>query len=397
MKTAENLIRYIPERALEDALYAQGVTPTRLFRILFPVWSVEIEADVIDGEPYALIDKYLERGIAEAGLTGRDALADFLGLDRVVVDRALRFLSAIGHLAGADGSLTLTDLGVRSLREDRRYEVTRRDRRKLYFDAFASRPLIREYYDADDVTFLPGPSSADDRFQPLQSFELRGFRPEALAELARNQDRDKYNLPEPVTAPAQVGEAVLVYLPMYVIRATDPNGRPRHLVYTQVADTLEPFMTELCAQTPELTTWFETENAYGRDDGDRIRKWLTANDLDTKTLRQDGGSWQVTLPATAFGDNAPLTLSKAGSYVILRDGSLLQTRCSDRNLREQALLKRLDDYLVNRRNPAREPTESHISRLSRQLDVRTPDIPSAQALATAHGKTALAKQLSRLT
>lgn len=396
MKTGENLIRYIPERALEDALYAQGVTPTRLFRILFPVWSVEIEADVIDGEPYALIDKYLERGIAEAGLTGRDALADFFGLDPVVVDRALRFLSAIGHLTGDDGALALTDLGVRSLREDRRYEVTRRDRRKLYFDAFGSRPLVRDYYDADDVTFLPGPSSPDDRFQPLQSFELRGFRQEALAELARDPHRDKYNLPEPVTAPAQVGEPLMVYLPMYVIRATDPAGRPRHLAYTQVADTMEPYMTELFAQTPELTAWFETENAYGRYDGDRARKWLTGNGLDTATLRQDGGSWHVTLPATAFGDNAPLTLSKAGSYVVLGD-TLLQTRCSDRNLREKALLKRLDDYLANRRNPAREPTESHIARLSRQLDVRTPDLPSAQALATAHGKTALAKQLARLT
>lgn len=396
MKTGERLIKYPPERALEDAVYGHGLAPTRLFRVLLPIWSVEIQADVTEGEPYALIDRFLERGIAEAGLTGRGDLSRFFGLDPVVVDRALRFLSAIGHVAGEDGALALTDLGVRSLRDGRRYEVTRQDRRKLYFDAFGSRPLIRAYYDGDDVTFLPGPSSDDDRFVAMQSFQLGGFRQEALAELARDPHRDQYNLPERVDAPTLVDRPWLVYLPMYIVRAQDPGGRQSHLAYTQVADTAEPYMTGLCAETPELTATFDAEDAYRRDDGARARNWLTRNGLDTAALRRNGGAWQITLPAAAFGDDGPLTLGKVGSYVILRDGTLLQTRCTDQDLRERALIERVYSYLAKHTHPVRDTTEAHIARVAHQLDQPSPDIASVTRLAVAHGRSGLAEQLGRL-
>lgn len=397
MKPGDKLIKYPPERALEDAVYGHGLAPTRLFRILLPIWSVEIQADVTEGEPYALIDRFLERGIAEAGLTSRDDLADFFGLDPVVVERALRFLAAIGHLAEADGALALTGLGVRSLSDGRRYEVTRQDRRKLYFDAFGSRPLIREYYDGDDVTFLPGPSSDDDRFVPMQSFELAGFRQEALANLARDPHRDRYNLPERVDALVTVDRPWLLYLPMYIVRALNSGGRPRYLAYTQVGDTAEPYMTGLCTETPELTATFEAEDAYGRDDGERARNWLTRNGLGTASLRRDGGAWLVTLPAASFGDGAPLKLGKVGSYVILRDGTLLQVRCADQDLRERALVERVDSYLAKHTRPIRDATEAHIARVARQVDLSSADIASVMRLATAHGRSGLAKQLSRLT
>src|SRR4051812_19990309 len=97
------LIRYPEERALEDAVYRVGVRPTRIFALLLPVLCVEIEATVTDGEPYELIDRYLGRAIAEGGLHTTVELADFLALDEVLVDRALRFLTAIGHVTITEG------------------------------------------------------------------------------------------------------------------------------------------------------------------------------------------------------------------------------------------------------------------------------------------------------
>lgn len=396
MRTGDHLMTYPCERALEDAVYERGFAPTRLFRILLPIWSVEIRADITEGEPYALIDRFLERGIAEAGLTGRDDLSRFFGLDPVVVDRALRFLSAVGHVGGQDGALALTDLGLRSLRDGRRYEVTRQDRRTLYFDAFGSRPLIRAYYNGADVTFLPGPSSADDRFVPMQSFQLGGFREEALTDLTRDPHRDRYNLPERVDAPTLVDRPWLVYLPMYVVRALSSGGRPCYLAYTQVTDTAEPYMTGLCAETPELTATFEAEVADDHHDGERARAWLTGNGLDTDTLRRHGGAWRSTLPAAAFGGD-PLRLSKIGSYVVFRDGTLLQVRCADRDIRERALLERVGGYLAKHTRPARDTAEVHVARVARQLDLSCADLGSVTRLATTHRRFGLATALGSLT
>jgi len=189
MNVKTRLIPYPEERALEDAAYARGTAPTRIFAILLPVWCVEIMATITEGEPYELIDRYLERGIAEANLGTVAELAEFFALDEVLVDRALQFLTAIGHVKTSKGRLVLTELGLRSVRDQVRYVVTREDRRKLYFDAFGSRPLPRPYYDHRRVTLLSGAvleaavaERGGPRFVPLSS--VHGFRREALAQLA---------------------------------------------------------------------------------------------------------------------------------------------------------------------------------------------------------------------
>jgi hypothetical protein len=85
----------------------------------FPVWRVEVKATVTDAEDYALIDRYLERGIASAGLNSVGSLASFLGLDEVVVDRVLRFLS---------GKLRVGSSAEPTVRADRRDRERARER-----------------------------------------------------------------------------------------------------------------------------------------------------------------------------------------------------------------------------------------------------------------------------
>jgi len=184
VKAATRLIPYPEQRAVEDVAFAQQAVPTRIFAFLMPVWRVQIKATVTEGEPYDLIDWYLERGIAEGRLRTAGELAEFFALDPVLVDRALRFLRAIGHVTVSGEHLALTDLGDRSVREKVRYFVTRQDRRTLYFDAFASRPLTRPYYDPRAVTLLE-PEAADGiargrdwpRFTPLFSRDSRHASP----------------------------------------------------------------------------------------------------------------------------------------------------------------------------------------------------------------------------
>jgi hypothetical protein len=45
------LIRYPEERAVEDAAFGLGLTPTRLCRMLLPVWRADVRATIYDSEP----------------------------------------------------------------------------------------------------------------------------------------------------------------------------------------------------------------------------------------------------------------------------------------------------------------------------------------------------------
>jgi hypothetical protein len=396
-----NPIRYSEARALEDVTLWQGAAPTRIFAILLPVWRVEIRATVTQGEDYALIDRFLERGIALAGLDTPAALADFLGLDEVVVDRALRFLAAIGHLARQDGGLMLTDLGQRSVRDDRRYIVTRQDRRVLYFDAFGSRPLTSPYYDPAVTLLSPGQAQAVaaagewPRFRPLSS--THGFRPEALAELARHPERQRFNLPERVDGPEVLGAAEQMFLPMYLVRATQPDQRVRLFAYTQAGDTADLDVSEICERTPEISSLIETEEASAPDFPGKAARWLEGLNLGAyRPERLAGGAWRVTLPGSAFGGGAALSLVMAGSFVV-RDRDVLNVWCEDAGIRRQAFLERVDAYLSYRARPEGAGTEALIGQLARLLDLGEVGVPELRQMAVQAGKSGLAAQLASLS
>lgn len=403
-RVTAGLFRYPEERALDDATYRLGTIPTRIFALLLPVWCVEIEAAVTDGEPYELIDRYLSRAIAEGGLHTAAGLADFLALDEVLVDRALRFLLAIGHIAVADGRITLTDLGWRSVRDKVRYVITRKDRRKLYFDAFGSRPLTRSHYNRDAVTFLSGIALKDatnrtdgPKFQILTS--TYGFRAEALTELVTRPDRDWYNLPEGIDNPKQLGAPLCVYLPAYLVRAVERSERGRrvrYFAYTQTGDEADLTVSDLCEQTSEIIAVLETEerDAQGDRGEARIMTWLANRGLDgCWPERTSEGMWRVTLPGHAF--DGPVAISKLGSFVVL-GSDFSHVWCTETPVRRRALLQRADSYLGARRRIDRIIAEEKIAQFARQLEVGTIDLPALRTMAARAGKRDLAAQLARL-
>ncbi|MBK1785501.1 hypothetical protein [Prauserella cavernicola] len=389
---------YPEERALEDVAFGRGLVPTRLFALLLPVWQVEVRATVTDGREYALIDRYVERGIAEAGLSSVPELARFFGLDEPVVDRALRFLAGVGHLTVQDGRFALTELGVRSLRENILYEVTREDRRKMYFEAFSSTPLSRQYYDAGVVSYLSLEEIAALPSYPrfLMLTNTQGFRRETLAELAGRKDRDRYNLPFQIDQPESLRED-RVHLPIYLVSATDRRGHVRYLAYSQAAETADVDLSDLCERNREIHGVLQSESqaVLPEDHEKRIVEWLRSKELgDVRPTRTDQGGWRVSLPASVFGSRA-MSLSRLGSFASLRTG-VVTVWCADERTRERALLERMDRFVVPRAREGRANLGAWTERVARQLSLPFGTPEEVRDLAQRAGDDTLAVRLDEL-
>lgn len=403
MTSDKGPIPYPEERALESAA-VDGVTPTRLLAVLFPVWEVEIEATVTEGEPYAVIDQYVERAIAEGRITTERGLADFLCIDHTVARRAVRFLRTIGHVVdGAGGHLEVTELGLRSLREKVRYTVTVHDRRKLYFDGFASAPLTRPYYESRTVTLLDADGARavqanrrGPRFHPFVS--LTGLDPRAVTRLATNPDRDRHNLPERIDEPRATGPGAERFLPLYVVRAVGAGDRVQYLAHSQVGDGADEHLEPMVLASP-IPGLLETEVEVGRagQDEKQVREWLRQRDLGrSRPTRTRHDTWQVDLPPASFGGDGGLRLAKVGSYAMLGTG-FLRLWCDSVDVRRRALLDRIDSYLGYRAQAARAEVEVQVDRIARQLELGDVDLGALAGWATSAGNRSLGAQLRRLS
>jgi len=403
-------IKYPEERALEDVAFGRGGRPTRLCRMLLPVWLADVRATIYDSEPYELIDRYVDAAVARCGLETVAELAGFFGLDEVVVDRAVRFLVAIGHLSRdpATGRLVLEDLGRMSVLEGKRYRRELEDRRKLYFDGFTSRPLTRPYYDERTVTFVDatrlraalaehdGPG-----FTPVQPIPVTGLDPSALSSLETMPDRDWFNLPAQVVGPSLAGPPSQVFLPAYVVRVQAAD-RVEYLAYTQAADEADPEWSAVCSTVPEIGGVVENENLAGRENGgeeDAARKWVSRRFSGRFDLVQrEDGLLHATLPAGAFtgSGESGVPLSKLGSFVMMNTW-FFRMWCDDVPLRRRALLERADSYLGARTRIDPADAARRLERFGRQLGFGPLPLGELRELARKAGKRALAAQLDALT
>jgi hypothetical protein len=400
------LIKYPEQRAVEDAAFGQDVAPTRLCRVLLPVWRADVRATIYDSEPYDLIDEYLAKAIAQGQMGSVEEIAGFYGVDAAVIANAARFLESIGHLSCADGGLRLSSLGLRSVQEERRYTQKLADRRHLYFDGFTCRPLARPFYDDRVVTFLEGTQLAEaitdtgrDAFTPVIRIPQVEFSLDALTELERMPaaDRDHLNLPEQVIEPV-LEAAEQVYLPAYVVRAIGQHGEVRYLTYTQASQKADPDWSQVCTMATDIAMLVENEYQSGQDEGEEsgARRWVQKRFPGRFEVGWHEGVLVANLPAAAFRGTDSMEPHRIGSFIRM-NGWYFRLWCDDEALRRRALLDLTETYLSSRTKTTADEAGDRLARFCCQVALGPMSIAEIASLARKSGKKALASQLENLT
>lgn len=241
-------ILYSYEQAL-DAVADLGVIPQRLWKVLYPLYRVEIETDQRSETNFNSIEKRLLTAIAQAELRSVEDLARFFALDQRLVKNLVNRLQAIGHIELAHAPLTITELGLDSLRNGRAQSQLL-TRHVLYFDAINCQPLLRDHYKPgvqvytlDEIEALRNETETLRDFEQIAYIFLR-WDETAIERLKARPDYYAYNLPDEIkidTLHIRDDRDVdrlrdVVYLPVYAIeRQPDERSEiPPILAFSRV-------------------------------------------------------------------------------------------------------------------------------------------------------------------
>ena len=377
---------YHPRRALEHMQTIQGIKPVRVFALLFPLWDVETTAVQEEKRPYELLERYVERGIDEGQLHKVEELAAFFGLQREMVEKILLFLETIGHVKRNGTYWELTPLGYRSVRDQEKY-VEQEKHVRFYFDGYTSRPLRKEHYDGrkvrifslDEAEEILHAKTWGYRFHLVSS--MREWRSLALCELEARVDRADYNVP-PEMQRIQVvqdhAHAVqLAYIPMYVIEttrqvsgSTSTQGysgqRPYYLVYTGIRDLRDSYFETIINRNDTVYAALRGEKVWSQQD--LWRDWLHDQKItDALPLERPDGTWQISLPASAFdGSAAKFHTTKVGEYDLSK-GYVIQIWCDDRVVRRKAVMDRTLLLVKNQRSVKKQTIQEQLQLSTKQL------------------------------
>lgn len=372
---------YPARRAIEHAVSRPGTHPVRLFAVLWPMWQVEVTADLYEEQAYEVIDRHLIRAIADGGISTSSELSAFFGLDPSLIERCLHFLTVIGHLWVNGERVGLTDLGVRSHRDGVRYALCKESRRKLLFERFTGRPLPRSHYDGSirvlDTPTVNKEEVADGTlFRPL--FAPAPFREQLVLTLAARPDRAAYNLPVQLREIRDLRPQD-AYLPSYVIETAGGEL----LGYTAVAGERDAFLEEVLTLVPEARARVEAETRL--DERRLWQEWLAASGLGHGSLQQaPHGGWRVVLPAKVYGRSGKLPLSRVGSFQ-LRRNHFLQLWCQDERLRRSAACERALGMARQREVRTQADLVRRLNGLAAQLEIDGLTLTSLRGYAEQNG------------
>ncbi|MEZ7125802.1 hypothetical protein ACBR40_10715 [Nonomuraea sp. AD125B] len=365
--TSTDTILYAQARALEHAADLPGTRPVRIHALAFPLHAAELSATIEERSPFDLLDRYVGLAIAEGGFTRLQDIAAFLGVSEHMVDRVLRFLGGIGHLQGSADALSLTERGLRSVRDDRRY-TEKQERLRLYFDGVRCGPLRTAHY-AHGVRILDRDAAYAQRAFRLLP-EACGFRPSAVAEVARRPDRDEYDLPDELLN-LEVLEVSRAFLPCYAVRAHD-GRRLRTLIYSGVAELRDHHLEEILNSWPTAT--HVMESADSEQPRDHFAEWMRERKITPQALSWvDHYGFRLVLPPSRYlqhtieaREKGTFALTMLGSYVAPRS-HVLQLWCDDAPTRTKAVLNRALAYATATRRNVQE-VMAFLERVCRQLE-----------------------------
>lgn len=371
---------YPARRAVEHAVTVPGVVPRRLFGVLWPLWQVEITADVLEEQAYEVIDRFLVRAVAECGITTGEELSLFFGLDRSLVERCLHFLTVIGHMYVEQGHLRLSDLGARSHRDRVRYALRKESRQRLLFERFTGDPLPRSHYDGSvDVRETPevGKDEVADGtwFRPL--FATTPFQDRYVTDLAARPDRADYNLTAQLREIRDLRPQE-AYLPAYLIETSGGDL----LAYTAIGGERDAFLEDVCRRMPEAG--FRVQAEAKVEEKKLWQEWLAGSGLGPGTIAPAPyGGWRVTLPARAFGTSG-LPLSRVGSFQ-LRRNHFLQVWCAEEEVRQRALRERSLGMARQREVRTQADLAARVAALAARLETTAPSVGELRVHAERNG------------
>jgi hypothetical protein len=376
-------ILYPARRAIEHAVATPGAKPRRLFAVLWPLWQVETAAQFWEEQPYEVLDRFLVRGVLE-GLTTPAELSRFFGVPDSLVQRCLDYLSLISHVQVVDGVVTVTELGIRSARDEIRY-VPKENRQRLLFDRFTLSPLPRghyeRHYDGSLRVLSTHDVSPDDtadriRFEPFAAWTP--FRNDLVRELAARSDRTKFNLPSQLHK-ISVVENQFGYMPAYLIETEEGL-----FAYSGAVDGgRDPFLEDLCKQQPTIKNTLDAEASP--QPREIWLSWLAERGQARGSLSQlANGVWRMTLPASAFGSGPQLPLSQVGSFE-LRQRLFAQLWCDSRDLRQMAACERALD-MAQLHSVTGAELRDRIAGAAQQLEIDPPALDEIRKHAKSTGQ-----------
>ncbi len=381
------------------------IVPLRQFRLLVPLWEVHISGQQRESRDYALLERFIERGIAEGELRTAGELERFFGLPPQIVAKMLTFLRGVGHLEGDDEHLRLSALGQESLRSGS-FQRDLATHRLLYFEAFYSRPLPRDYYDLRILSEDEAARLRDRTIYRLYSEQLhQRFVPQELAALQQRANREQFNLPPEIHS-CQIERLEQAYFPVTAVEvlAYDPRTRAwnqRFMAISRLRERRDTFFEDLINQVPTIAYSFPDYNE--QDVYKRLQNWLESQGVSTspevQIARSEAGMWRIKIAPALLsrGTRSPLRISDLGNYR-QENGYFFQLWCDAPNIRRQSALEQTLTFatrrLKNQQPTSREGVEHFLGHVARRLAVATPTWQDLEKFASSTGQAAVLDDLN---
>ena len=400
--TSPKYLLYSYYKAL-DQVQELGFIPLRLFRVLYPLWRVRVDGQQRIATDFDELEWHLERGLQEAGFSSVRELAAFFSLEPAFVQRLVNFSRGIGHIAGDDAHLSLTELGAASVKDRLRYE-DQKTSTELYFDALGSAPLTPEHYKIPILEALPPAGKTP--FQAFYHFD-HTWDENALDQLLKSPENKRSNLPavREITA-AQLLNREPAYMPAYFIevRENKPSSPPRLLVFSQVRGLHDTVLEEAVNRDPMI---YRALKAKTDSRAEAVRRYFEQSGLKKDAwYLNENGPWgaqvmvdgQVFLPGSGMDEDESgrLSLRSVGRYTLIYDWCIWIV-CDDANIRKQAAAEQLLEWLQGASaTPSAEEIKRKFANLCQRLSLQLLPVQDVLALARQKGFARASERLEEL-
>lgn len=333
------------------------ITPLRLFKVFYPLYSISIAGTHYTVQPFEFIEKYIESYLEACKTATAQELADFFGLRLSMVEKILHVLIAIKHIIYKHDHYELAQLGKESLDENQKRIGDNQWGQKLLFDAYFLEPLPRalsseskmHIKDQYEVWTIANTAYRYDSYACLARQAPWEDRALDKLQLLKGKERKELNLPDEIIDLRK--EALeLVYMPMHIVVASKHSANSPatryYIPFTNTTSMRDTFFEHLInkREAGHLNYIQATLNEEDTIENlnDFWEKWqrdskVTGGELE----RLPNGTWQVNvIAADVHASNSKIPLKRIGSYWTEK-GYFIRIWSKDETLRREAAFENI--------------------------------------------------------